>query len=184
MTIVSVQAHYWYKRIIIIINIHFIVQVLIRLQPCGHSRWVLLLKMPDGKFFSWLLFNSLSKISQCIFNCMVYDNKVQGIRVLERELLPLFSKKTKDKQNKKPKQVKAWHSSVQTSKQKQTNRERCGYRFVSGSRDIFQLWSTHESVQLVYLIYKYFIFNMNTFFPCRKGKTQVIFTFIMCHFII
>ena len=38
---------------------------------------------------------------------MVYDNKVQGIRVLEKELLPLFSKKNKDKQNKKPKQVKA-----------------------------------------------------------------------------
>ena len=37
---------------------------------------------------------------------MVYDNKVQGIRVLEKKLLPLFSKKNKDKQNKKPKQVK------------------------------------------------------------------------------
>ena len=49
-----------------------------------------------------------------------------------------------------------------TSKQKQTNRERCGYRFVSGSRDIFQLWSTHVSVQLVYLIYKYSIFNIYT----------------------
>ena len=40
---------------------HFIVQVLMRLQPCGHSRWVLLLKMPNGKFLSWLLFNCLSK---------------------------------------------------------------------------------------------------------------------------
>ena len=103
---------------------------------------------------------------------MVYDNKVQGIRVLERELLPLFSKKTKDKQNKKPKQVKAWHSSVQTSKQKQTNRERCGYRFVSGSRDIFQLWSTHQSVQLVYLIYKYSIFNKDTFFLVGKERLK------------
>ena len=51
---------------------------------------------------------------------------------------------------------------MQTSKQKQTNRERYGYRFVSGSRDIFQLWSTHVSVQLVYLIYKYSIFNIYT----------------------
>ena len=51
-----------------------------QLQPCGHSRSVLLLKMPDGKFFSRLLFNSLSKISRCIFNRMVYDNKVQGMR--------------------------------------------------------------------------------------------------------
>ena len=51
---------------------------------------------------------------------------------------------------------------MQTSKQKQTNRERCGYRFVSGSRDIFQLWSTHVSVQLVYLIYKYSIYNIYT----------------------
>ena len=107
MTIVSVQAHYWYKRILIIINIHFIVQVLIRLQPCGHSRWVLLLKMPDGKFFSWLLFNSLSKRSYCIFNCMVYDNKVQGIRVLEKNVVTyLLQKKIKTKKKKKTKASK------------------------------------------------------------------------------
>ena len=46
---------------------HFIVQVLMRLQPCGHSRWVLLLKMPDGKFLSWLLFNNLSKLKLVYF---------------------------------------------------------------------------------------------------------------------
>ena len=38
---------------------------------------------------------------------MVYDNKVQGIRVLEKELLPLFSKKNKDKPNKKTKASKS-----------------------------------------------------------------------------
>ena len=103
---------------------------------------------------------------------MVYDNKVQGIRVLEKELLPLFSKKTKDKQNKKPKQVKAWHSSVQTSKQKQTNRERCGCRFLSGSRDIFQLRTAHESVQSVYLLYKYSIFKIDTFFLLERKDSS------------
>ena len=46
---------------------HFIVQVLMRLQPCGHSRWVLLLKMPNGKFLSWLLFNNLSKLKLVYF---------------------------------------------------------------------------------------------------------------------
>ena len=80
--------------------------MLIRLQPYGHSRWVLLLKIPDGKFFSWLLFNSLSKISQSIFNRMVYDNKVQRMRGLEKKLLPLFSEKKTNK-TKKPKKVKA-----------------------------------------------------------------------------
>ena len=38
--------------------------------------------LPDGKFFNWLLFNRLSKISKCIFNRMVYENKVQRITVL------------------------------------------------------------------------------------------------------
>ena len=33
-----------------------------RLQTYSHFSWVLLLKMPDGKFLSWLLFNCLSKI--------------------------------------------------------------------------------------------------------------------------
>ena len=51
------------------------------LQTYSHSSWVLLLKMLDGKFFNWLLFNCLSKINECILNCMVYDNKVQRIRV-------------------------------------------------------------------------------------------------------
>ena len=103
---------------------------------------------------------------------MVYDNKVQGIRVLEKELLPLFSKKQKTNKTKNQSKWKLWHSSVQTSKQKQTNRERCGYRFVSGSRDIFQLWSTHESVQFVYLIYKYSIFNEDTFFLVGKERLK------------
>ena len=53
---------------------------------------------------------------------MVYDNKVQGIRVLEKELLPLFSKKTKDKQNKKPKQVKAL-AFLRANKQTKTNEQ-------------------------------------------------------------
>ena len=39
---------------------------------------------------------------------MVYDNKVQGIRVLEKKLLLLFSKKNKDKQNKKTKASKGF----------------------------------------------------------------------------
>ena len=38
-----------------------------RLQPCGHSRWVLLLKMPDGKFLSWLLFDNLSTLKLVYF---------------------------------------------------------------------------------------------------------------------
>ena len=102
---------------------HFIVQVLMRLQPCGHSRWVLLLKMPDGKFFSWLLFNSLSKISQSIFNRMVYDNKVQRMRGLEKKLLPLFSEK-KDKQNKKTKESKSFGIPLckQANKNKRTGK--------------------------------------------------------------
>ena len=78
--------------------------------------------------------------------------------------LLLFSKK-KDKQNKKPKQVKALATPVcKKSKQKQTNRERCEYHLVSGSRDISQLKSIHESVQSVYLIYENYIFNIDTFF--------------------
>ena len=53
-----------------------------RLQTYScHSR-VLLLKMLDGKFFNSLLFNRLSKINECIFNYMVYNKKVQRIRVL------------------------------------------------------------------------------------------------------
>ena len=102
---------------------HFIVQVLMRLQPCGHSRWVLLLKMPDGKFFSWLLFNSLSKISQSIFNRMVYDNKVQRMRGLEKKLLPLFSEK-KDKQNNKTKASKSFGIPLckQANKNKRTGK--------------------------------------------------------------
>ena len=79
---------------------HFIVQVLMQLQTCGHSRSVLLLKMPDGKFFSRLLFNNLSKISRCIFNRMVYDNKVQGMRgpyerARKKVITSLLRKKTK-----------------------------------------------------------------------------------------
>ena len=53
-----------------------------RLQTYSPSSWVLLLKMLDGKFFNSLLFNPLSNINECIFNCMVCDNKVQRIRVL------------------------------------------------------------------------------------------------------
>ena len=52
-----------------------------RLQTYSQYSRVLLLKMLDGKFFNWLLFNCLSKINEFIFNCMVYDNKVQRIRV-------------------------------------------------------------------------------------------------------
>ena len=63
-----------------------------RLQTYSQSSRSLLLKMLDGKFFNWLLFNSLSKISKSIFNCIVYDNKVQRIRVLPlKKLLFLFS---------------------------------------------------------------------------------------------
>ena len=123
---------------------HFIVQVLMQLQPCGHSRWVLLLKIPDDKFFNWLL-----PIKNNLMYCIVYDNKVQGIRVPENWKSCYFSsqKKKKDKQNKKPKQVKALATPVcKKSKQKQTNRVRYEYHLVSGSRDISQLWSTHENV--------------------------------------
>ena len=103
---------------------HFIVQVLMQLQPCGHSRSVLLLKMPDGKFFSRLLFNSLSKISLCIFNRMVYDNKVQGMRRLyerarKKVITPLLRKK---KQNKKPEQAKAL-AFLCANKQTKTNEQ-------------------------------------------------------------
>ena len=56
------------------------------------------------------------------FHYMVYDNKVQGIRVLEKELLPLFSKKNKDKQNKKPRQVKAL-AFLCANKQTKTNEQ-------------------------------------------------------------
>ena len=52
-----------------------------RLQTYSLYSRLLLLKMLDGKFFNWLLFNCLSKINECIFNCMVYDSKVQRIRV-------------------------------------------------------------------------------------------------------
>ena len=96
--------------------------MLIRLQPHGHSRWVLPLKIPDGKFFSWLLFNSLSKISQSIFNRMVYDNKVQRMRGLEKRW-NLSSPKKKDKQNKKKtKKVKAL-AFLCANKQTKTNEQ-------------------------------------------------------------
>ena len=42
--------------------------------------------MPDGNWFNWLLFNSLSKISKCGVNCVVFDNKVQGMSMLERNV--------------------------------------------------------------------------------------------------
>ena len=85
----------------------------------------------------------------------------------EKVVTSLLKKKKgkKDIQNKKPKQVKALATPVcKKTKQKQTNRERCEYHLVSGSRDISQLKSIHESVQSVYLIYKNYIFNMDTFF--------------------
>ena len=53
---------------------------------------------------------------------MVYNNKVQGIGVLEKELLPLFSKKNKDKKTKKPKQVKAL-AFLCANKQTKTNEQ-------------------------------------------------------------
>ena len=55
---------------------------------------------------------------------MVYDNKVQGIRVLEKELLPLFSKKNKDKQNKKTKAIKSFGIPLckQANKNKRTEK--------------------------------------------------------------
>ena len=83
------------------------------------------------------------------------------------------SQKKKDKQNKKAMQVKALATPVcKKSKQKQTNRLRYEYHLVSGSRNISQLWSTHESVQLVYLIYKYSIFNKDTFFLVGKERLK------------
>ena len=55
---------------------------------------------------------------------MVYDNKVQGIRGLEKELLPLFSKKNKDKQNKKTKASKSFGIPLckQANKNKRTGK--------------------------------------------------------------
>ena len=55
---------------------------------------------------------------------MVYDNKVQGIRVLEKEWLPLFSKKNKDKQNKKTKASKSFSIPLckQANKNKRTEK--------------------------------------------------------------
>ena len=54
------------------------------------------------------------------------------------------------------------------------DRETCGYRFVSDSRDIFQLWSTHVSVELVYSIPKYSIFNIHTFFLVGKERLKYL----------
>ena len=55
---------------------------------------------------------------------MVYDNKVQGIRVLEKKLLLLFSKKNKDKQNKKTKASKSFGIPLckQANKNKRTGK--------------------------------------------------------------
>ena len=53
---------------------------------------------------------------------MVYDNKVQGMRGLEKKLLPLFSEKKKTKQNKRPKQVKAL-AFLCANKQTKTNEQ-------------------------------------------------------------
>ena len=50
--------------------------------------------------------------------------------------------------------------------------QRCGYRFVSGSPDIFQLRTAHESVQSVYLIYKYSIFKIDTFFLLERKDSS------------
>ena len=50
------------------------------------------------------------------------------------------------------------------------NRGRCG-RFVSGSRDISN-YDLLTSVQLVYLIYNYFIFNIDTFFLSERKDSS------------
>ena len=66
--------------------------------------------------------------------------KIYECSKTEKGVTSLLKKKKKDKQNKKPKQVKALATPVcKKSKQKQTNRERCEYHLVSGSRDISQL---------------------------------------------
>ena len=50
---------------------------------------------------------------------MVYDNKVQGIRVLEKELLPLFSKKQKTN---KTKNQSKWKLGIPLCKQANKNK--------------------------------------------------------------
>ena len=54
---------------------------------------------------------------------MVYDNKVQRMRGLEKKLLPLLSEK-KDKQNEKPKESKSFDIPLckQANKNKRTGK--------------------------------------------------------------
>ena len=49
-------------------------------------RWVLLLKMPDGNFFYWLLTNSLPKAIVRGFDHIVLVNMVQAPCLLENEI--------------------------------------------------------------------------------------------------
>ena len=91
-------------------------------------------------------------------------SRYTSARKLKKVLL-LFSKKKKRQTKQKAKASKSFGNPLcKKSKQKQTNKEWFEYHLVSGSRDISQLWSTHESVQSVYLIYKNYIFNMDTCF--------------------
>ena len=45
--------------------------------------WLLLLKMPDGKFLNWLLFNRLS-------NCMVYDDNIKENKNARQKVVTSF----------------------------------------------------------------------------------------------
>ena len=98
------------------------VQLLMRLQPCGHSRWVLLLKMPDGKFLSWLLFNNLSKLKLVYFQLHGIRQQSSRNKSARKRVVTSLLQKNKDKKTKKPKQVKAL-AFLCANKQTKTNEQ-------------------------------------------------------------
>ena len=71
--------------------------------------------------------------------------------------------KKKIKKTKSQSKYRLWHSSVQTSKQKQTNRKGVGTNFFPVQVK-FSNYDLLTSVQSVYLIFKYSIFNIHIFF--------------------
>ena len=57
-----------------------------RLQTYSSLSLVLLLKIPDGNFFNWLLFNPLPKVIERGFNYVVLINIVGALCMLENDV--------------------------------------------------------------------------------------------------
>ena len=101
---------------------HFIVQVLMRLQPCGHSRWVLLLKIPDDKFFNWLL-PIKNNLMYFQLHCIRQQSSRNKSARKLKKLLFLFSKKKKRQTKQKAKASKSFGNPCVQKKQTKTNEQ-------------------------------------------------------------